>query len=794
MSKYTGEFKSINNIDYKIEIISSAGSNNESVILGETPIVVNGSDSDNLYEPIKTTGATVSLLTRSLPVDIYSGSVLGTSVKLSSGSKTIWTGYLTPCAYSQGYVLPLEELQLECVDGLSVLKDIPFTSSSKDINNFINIIFSCLKKANCFKTLYISNSLQLTSSANDSITEKLRITEGNFFEEKDYENQPDNEVAWNCYDVLFEICQYLGLSMTAQGDEVYVLDYDAIRSGKNSYWKYDISGSTLGTKQTVTLSQTYQIKDGSFAETGTKIELSAVYNKLTVKDDFYLHNSATEGMDNGKNWSNITATSDTGLTLPSEIIMTKNKAGEDDPMLIYITKNWAGRIYFVICKFYKNPLVQTYHYNSNNSPAAESNFDPMTWSKMLAYKGATPVGYFTRDIEQSTFDNWWRTNQNGWRNFTNERKLDEYGDLCGRAQIENIKLENYIVCLNGETNHISHDNSTKYPFFKIKKTISSLFGGVAGYLCIQGTVIRHDEPSTPFPMNHKDDVSRKNTSIYKYEGFVYAQLRWGDQYWQEESHFGTLGGKWTKTPVTFRLFYTDVEKEIKANDFMDRELEFYNTAAKIWGVNDKGYYVPAPSDGNLAGDVELTIFANKDTKGKWDRKNKKDKDNSYDGYKPYVMMYKDIDIKIGYADDSLNEDAASEDTAYTNEVENYLNINEADEIECKICTFDDKTPSYSTVDYLDNTGTSQYLDKLYNTVYNLPLRAEEHIIYRYINQNKEPRLMLNANLHQDIDLKPYALLTDKTLSGKTFVVGNQNIDYRFNKTEVKIIEKSNSYS
>ncbi len=53
--------------------------------------------------------------------------------------------------------------------------------------------------------------------------------------------------------------------------------------------------------------------------------------------------------------------------------------------------------------------------------------------------------------------------------------------------------------------------------------------------------------------------------------------------------------------------------------------------------------------------------------------------------------------------------------------------------------------------------------------------------------------MLNVNLKQNIDLKPYSLLTDKTLSGKSFVIDSMNVDYRFEKAEVKLIEKSNSY-
>ena len=371
MSTYIGEFQSINRKDYKIKITTSSGNKNETVLLANPPLQVTGSDNDSIYTPIKTTGATVSILTRNLPIDLYSGSVLGTKVEVTSGTSVIWTGYLTPCAYSQNWDKPLEELQLECVDGLSVLKDIPYTSASKEIQNFYQIIFTCLKKANCFKTLYVANTLQLTSSANDSIIEKIRVSEGNFFEEKDYENQPDSEVAWNCYTVLEEICRYLNMSMVAYGNEVYILDYDAIRSGKNSYWKYDISGASIGTKQSVTLSHNYQIKDGSFAETGTKIELSTVYNKIKVKDDFYKIETANEGMDNAKNFTNITAEDDVDLRnalgktdngpyVYVDILSPINGVGAVDRLEVITIRTVPrdmGWYFWNEYRFFKNPMI-----------------------------------------------------------------------------------------------------------------------------------------------------------------------------------------------------------------------------------------------------------------------------------------------------------------------------------------------------------------------------------------------------------------------------------------------------
>lgn len=793
MGKYIGEFTSIDGKDFKVEIETKGSGSGTFIMSGEPLSSTMDSDGKTMYAPIKTSGMTVSILTENLPFDLYAGDALAVKVTVYQGSNVIWGGYVTPCAYSQGFDQELEELQIECVDGLAVLKEIPYASADKEIKSFLSILHNCVKRSGIYKTLYVTDELQLTASGNDCILDKIRVSEGNFFEAKEYEGEPDDDVASSCYDVLYEMMQYLCLTLVADGEDLYVLSYDAIRMGKNGYHKYDISGTAPVSKGTATLKQEYHITDKSYAENGTSVELTDVFNQLLVKDDFYTQDSIVEGVNNQKNWINITATSDSGLTLPSSVITVKNKAGEDESMVIWLTKNWAGRIYFVLAKFYKNPLIQTYHYNkTTNALLNEANFDPMTFTKLMNAKGATCVGYFTRDVDQSTFDQWWRTIGSGWRNFSVERKLKEYGNLCGLAQIESKKLDNYVVCLNQSDAHISHDDSDKYPFFRVKKEVSSLFGGAAGYLCIQGSVIRHDEPSTPFPMNHKDDVARKNTSIYKNEAYVWAQLRWGNKYWQEESHFGTLGGDWTDRPVTFRLFYGDISKEMKANDFMDKELEIYNTAAKIWGVDEKGYYVPAPKDGNLAGEVELTIFANKDTKGKWDRKNKKDKKDSYEGYKPYVMMWKNLDIKIGYADDALNEEAASEDTVYVNEVEDYSSIRKGEDIECKICTFDNKTPSYSTVDYLDGE-TSRYLDKVYSQATGLPLRCEEHIIFKTVNQYQEPRVVFSCNLKDSLNIKPYCLLTDTTLSGKKFIVDTVQKNLRWNRSEFRLIEKSNTY-
>lgn len=795
MSKYTGEFLSINNTPYKIEITTASGTTNKSVILGETPLVVTGSENDFIYEPVKSTGATVTLLTNSFIPELYSGSALGTSVKVTSGNSVVWVGYLTPCAYTQAYDAPLESLELECVDGLSVLQDIPY-QSDKEITNFLSVIFKCLNRAKCFKYLFVCDTIQFTSTGTENILTRLRISEQNFYDEKDYETQPDNEVAWSCYDVLSEIMKYMGYTMAAYGEDVYIIDYDAIIQGRNKYYRYDIATSS-SISTSVNLSHTHKIVGTSFAETGNSITLSKIYNQLSVKDDFYEIESIVEGVDNSKNWINITDTSDA----EAKKLQSSSKYGNMDIingngeyMFIGSMMNDGDIPFFVIMKFYENPLIKTYHYSlANNSKLPDSQFNPMNFTKLRCARGAYLVGEFVKDIDKNKYNDWSRTVP-GWERYSDEQKLQALGKLMSMQNIESRKLTNYIVCLNQSQNHIEHDKVKDYPYFTISKNVPNIFGGAGGYIIITGSLLRHDQENFPFSFLGKQGT-RKNTSIYAGESYFWAQIKWGNQYYTEENYeWGNWEGHWTDKPSYFKIWYGDPSKEQKSADFFDKELSIYNTAKKVWGLDENGFYIPAPEDGNLSGNIEFTIYANKDTKGKKDVKNGKDKKNSYDTYRPRVVLFKDLDLKLVYSDDSLNDESASEDTVYVNEVEKYENINPADEESFKICTFDEKTPSYSTVDYLDQSGNSQYLDKTYNLATNQSLRQEEHYITRFVSQYEEPRIEFECNLKNDISFKPYSVLESNQFSGKKFIIDSYTTDYRFNKTTLKIVEKNNKYA
>ena len=147
------------------------------------------SDGKTIYAPIKSSGATIEMLTANMPFDLYNSTTKGVKVTLTdtTSNKVEWVGYVTPCAYDMGLDEEKEIIEIECVDGISVLKDMPYRSTDKEVDTFLNIVFKCLKRAGRYKNLYITDNIQFSSSGTDSIMSKLRVSEANFYEEKDSE-------------------------------------------------------------------------------------------------------------------------------------------------------------------------------------------------------------------------------------------------------------------------------------------------------------------------------------------------------------------------------------------------------------------------------------------------------------------------------------------------------------------------------------------------------------------------------------------------------------------------------
>ena len=810
--KYFSQFKDVNDQLYTVNIITNGdGSTAKEFTLGGSPFTTEMDNSDKIiYKPCKYQSATIEMVSQDYNFDIYSSTAQGTIVQLLKGSEIVWAGFITPNLYDQGFNEFRETIALEAIDGLSTLQYYKYTpvGKTKNIVSFIDIINHLINQCHCYNYFYISDNIQKDNTTNHSITEFLYISEQNFFDEKK-DNETDNDVAWTMQEVLEEICQYLGYTCIAEGDSVYFLDYDAIREGINTYYKYNvnnISNPTLVTKEFHKM-----IRDKDHSENGASLSLDMTYNKVKIKDELYDFNLAIP--DPFDDVDNITSYNEN-----YENVWEKGKGFMQylyhyNPNTKFIEfwgradspeKSPHQRDAYVVVQYKKNPKFKCYKYNDKLGDVTSFYESSLNYKDTLTFSGAALASMWVNHLNldknleiqaklslespllvTTTWNDVWKGN-----------KYTSLKCIADALSLIKPSFEDYIILCSqadevGGDTIINNENYLKYPYFETTEytDTNNLYGSPNTYLLLSGSYYfscTYINRRCRFPLNNMNiDPERGNSEIY--DVFIPAKLQIGNLYWN--------GSEWTDTETTFKIT-VDVgnNKYIYLRDYIDKWLDFKNNVP--WGSNisHKGILIPLP-DGLIKEQPKLTIYKPYNFRVH----------TSYT-YKPYFAAIKDLKLEV-----VVDVADADSDTEYTNVINtNYAS--ELDKIEFKINTYTDKKPTYSAVAYKKGDDYV-YLDTVYNKALGEhqvgteradgtnsqygELNPEEQLIWKISHQYEEPSIKLDFNLRNDI--KVYGLYSNTTLRNKTlkdgtlrsryYIVDKIDTDYKQAQSAVTLIEK-----
>ena len=146
------------------------------------------------------------------------------------------------------------------------------------------------------------------------------------------------------------------------------------------------------------------------------------------------------------------------------------------------------------------------------------------------------------------------------------------------------------------------------------------------------------------------------------------------------------------------------------------------------------------------------------------------------------IIIKDFSVKIQNKD-SISKENNSSDRTYEN-VLNESYINEMDEIEFKISSYNNDGACYSKV----MLGNDYLRDNLYNSILDDAIRPEEMMITRCINHYSATRIKLTQEIRERTDLTPITRLSDTFLVSKKFICTGGSIDCKMNRFECIMIE------
>lgn len=772
---YNGYFRQVNTDDlYTVRLTTQDGTSSKEITLGGEPFTTTMDESsDTLYEPIKCQKATVQIVTEDYLFDIYSSKAQDTKVELIKGNEILWVGYATPNLYDMGFERRRELVEIEVGDALTTLQYIPYRTDSKQTRTFLYIINKLIKSCNAYKGFYFSDNIRLYSATDETILDKLYISESNFFDEKNA-NETDDDVAWKCDEVLEEICRFLGVTAIADKEYVYFIDYDAIRNDNNNYWFYSIDGGN-GTQ--IELSYNKAVKAKDYSANGATISLDNVYNKISVKAELNDYDSIIPSMFD--NLTNITSDTDPYVTTLSEkkrgeIIKSTLGDSENKNLIILIDNSFLLLPECVAVKYFNNPNYKLFKYE--NGVDVTDSVTSLNYSDTKTMHGATIAKFYTQELDGSADEI-----------FNPKKTIDE---VLVDNKVNNISLSNYVMLVNCEDSyHIPNSQITNYPYLQTTVTdTSALYGGDNTYLIISGSYVYSPFNTWPFPYNgDKLDIGKGRYKLNIEDCYLLCKLQWGGLYWD--------GNAWVTTDTTFKLPYlkTTNKEERRADHTMFKDLSFVSTINWRIGTSESGYCIQCPTNYLLEGIPVLTVY--------------KPYDPNYEDhgqtYKHSVVFLKDFEIKAVIGNPTYS-DTNNTDTEYTITINDEF-TNDFSEVSMKINTWDNKKPNYSSVALRYDTSYA-WLNKTYNTslmdevkgleylnennVYvtsDGSLRQEWWLCYRLYKQYSTPSTILKLNLRNDLEI--YGLYTVHNLEGKIFIVDSINKDYKNNSTEVKLIEK-----
>ena len=600
-------------------------------------------------------------------------------------------------------------------------------------------------------------------------------------------------------EVLEEICQYLGYTSIAEGDSVYFLDYDAIREGINTYYKYTVDNIANPTKVTKVFHK--MIRDKDHSENGASLSLDTTYNKVKIKDELYDFNLAIpdpfDDVDNitsyNENYENVWAKGKDSMQYlyhynpNTKFIEFWGRADspEDSP---------HQRDAYVVVQYKKNPKFKCYKYNDKLEDVTANYENSLNYKDTQNFSGAALASMWVNmlkpdeDMEikakESLISDQLVTTT--WADVWADYKYTSLECIANSLHLIQPSYSNYIIlCSQSDeetTTYINNENYLNYPYFETTEYIdtNNLYGSPNTYFLLRGSYYFSGIPSNRkcmFPLNDLN-IDPKNGGDQTKDLFIPAKLQIGNLYWN--------GSEWTETETTFKIEVDPANgNSNRLDNYMDRFLNFRNTVS--WGSNitNKGTLIKLPET-LLRGEPKLTIYKpygfTASTVG--------------DRYKPYFAAIKDLKLEV-----VVDVTDANSDTEYTNVI-NDTYTSELDKIEFKINTYTGKKPTYSSVAYKKGTNLV-YLDTVYNKALGEhqvdteradgtnseygELNPEEQLIWKISHQYETPSVKLDFNLKNDN--KVYGLYSNTTLRDRYYIVDKIDTDYKQAQQAVTLIEK-----
>jgi hypothetical protein len=779
---------------YRIEIHTVFATYSEELTLTDSPFTVEY-ESDTLYKPLKMSNSVTSILTDKILSDLYTAEGQNIEVRLYNKTDDIleWFGYMSPNLYSSDYITPLNIVELQAIDTVSVLENKKYSyinSSEVYFKSFKDVIMHILDIADPGKILsklYFQETNRISKDVSTSLIEDIYIHERNFFDEA---NEP-----MNSRDVLEEISKYIGMTFIQYQDAYYMIDYDFIKNDELPFFVYDRINDTCGN---VTIpSALLNVRNIGVSESAGSISLGDVYNKVSVVANMnQITNLCPELLDDEKD------------------IVNQNS----DPNKYYISnRDIDGKNHTLLNSFFKSKenwgyLIPSFSFIDIPAEGVEVSIDNVNdiYSGVVWQKYSD---YTTEDGEPSSLS--WKTcvsflqayNMIGAsRKTLLTLKNGEYSLFKGGYFIINIAykmsgsfLPNDII----KTSDEAYSNTKYGAGFDNTTVPCKLYIDDYYY---DGEVWRNRKYYT-------DRVARgyyKSTNNLTYQGAIWYRYKdgFGDWRFVTKGEYDSTSGekasggyddrnkvyayrengenifveKWYHDECVLKdgFYLVHINKE---NDkVFDDEKRLTNTVSYRFNLYDStdGVAIKLPDDKILCGKIRFEL-GTPNHLGKYPMYRTDGGCHPCTAFHISDFTFKYTNNKVTY--DIFNNAVDDSDVVYSNVI-NDNNVTEMDDIELLINSNAKNISSYSNC--ATKSGDKfDYLKAVYSPLHDKNVLPEQILIDKLYTHYKAPKFRYSNNLNRGFSI--LSRIYENSLK-REMIVDQMNIDYANESCNVSLIE------
>lgn len=203
-----------------------------------------------------------------------------------------WVGFSTPETFSMDYSHTQDIFMLNAQDALSTLQFLKYKRSStvNEIHTASDELLYILSQLSTYRRVRVTDTLKFSDAAGEDILTHISLQSMNNFDE---DKKPQHQL-----EVLTRLLKYTGLTAIPWKDELLLTTPNAIAEGWANYYTYELptngyilnwpnEGATYTYAGNQCLSNTYTITANSYAEGGTTISTTNIYNRVSATVDNY---------------------------------------------------------------------------------------------------------------------------------------------------------------------------------------------------------------------------------------------------------------------------------------------------------------------------------------------------------------------------------------------------------------------------------------------------------------------------------------------------------------------------